>query len=95
MNRDFNLTRENIAECIAKGKCEATGLPFDMAPGPDKSHANPWAPSLDRKNSAKGYTADNVQVVVAVYNYAKSEWTADVLLRLAHAIVDANRKTGV
>lgn len=93
--RDFNLTRESIAERIAAGICEVTGLPFDMAPGPNKHHANPWAPSLDRRDSSKGYTEDNVQVVVAAYNYAKSEWSADVLLRLARAIVDAAPKTGV
>lgn len=90
MNRDFSLTREDIAGRIAGGRCEATGIAFDMSPGSDKHHANPWAPSLDRRDSAKGYTLDNVQVVCAAYNYAKSEWSADVLLRLARAIVDTS-----
>ena len=81
----------NIAARIAAGHCEATGIPFDLKPGPDKHHANPWAPSLDRRDSAKGYTTENVQVVCAAYNYAKSEWSGDVLLVLARAIVDANR----
>jgi hypothetical protein len=89
-NRPFNLTRESIASRIAAGKCEVTGLPFDLSPGPDKHHANPWAPSLDRRDSTGGYTEDNVQVVCAAYNYAKSEWTGDVLLKLARAIVDAS-----
>lgn len=84
---DFNLVKEGIAGRILNGVCEATGLPFDLEPGPDKHHANPWAPSLDRKDSRKGYTVDNVQVVCAAYNYAKSEWTDDVLLKLARAIV--------
>jgi len=89
--RECTVTREEIAKRIVAGCCEVTGLLFDMKPGPDKHHANPWAPSLDRRDSSKGYTEDNVQVVVSAYNYAKSEWTADVLLKLAHAIVDANR----
>lgn|ERR1700749_391547 len=88
--RDFDLTREEIAARIAAGRCEATGLPLDLKPGPDKHHANPWAPSLDRKDSAGGYTTENVQVVCAAYNYAKSEWSAEVLLKLAHAIVASN-----
>lgn len=92
---EFSLDVQDVTNRIAGGVCEATGLPFDMAPGPDKHHANPWAPSLDRRNSSEGYTADNVQVVCAAYNYAKSEWPADVLLRLARAIVDAAPKTGV
>ncbi len=88
VGRDFNLTRENIAQRIAIGVCEATGISFDMAPGSDKHHANPWSPSLDRRDSSKGYTVDNVQVVVSAYNYAKSEWSEDVLLTLARAIID-------
>lgn len=93
--REFNLTKENVAQRIEKGYCEVTGLPFDMDPGPRKHHSNPWAPSLDRKDSSKGYTPDNVQVVVAAYNYAKSEWSEEVLLRLARAIVDKAPKTDV
>lgn len=88
---EFSLTWEPIAKAIELGVCTVTKLPFDMAPGSGKHHANPWAPSLDRKDSSKGYTPGNVQVVCAAYNYAKSEWSADVLLRLARAIVDANR----
>lgn len=86
---EFSLEISDVAARITKGFCEATGLAFDMAP-PNKHHANPWAPSLDRRDSSKGYTPDNVQVVVAAYNYAKSEWSETVLLRLARAIVDAN-----
>jgi hypothetical protein len=89
--REFSIEAQNITDRIAKGRCEATGIIFDMAPGLDKHHANPWAPSLDRYDSTKGYTTENVQVVCAAYNYAKSEWSAQVLLRLARAIVDANR----
>ena len=89
--REFSLDVQDITSRIAKGCCEVTGLAFDMSPGPDKHHANPWAPSLDRRDSAGGYTTENVQVVCAAYNYAKSEWSADVLLTLAHAIVDASR----
>lgn len=93
--RPYALDVNNVADRISVGYCEVTGLPFDMAPGPDKHHSNPWAPSLDRKDSSGGYTTDNVQVVVAAYNYAKSEWSADVLLRLARAIVDAASTKGV
>lgn len=88
---EFSLSWEPVAAAIASGMCAATGLPFDLKPGPYRHHANPWAPSLDRRDSSKGYTLDNVQVVCAAYNYAKSEWSADVLLTIARAIVDANK----
>lgn len=89
------LDVQDVTDRIAAGVCEATGILFDMKPGPDKHHANPWAPSLDRRDSLKGYTADNVQVVCAAYNYAKSEWSSEVLLKLARAIVDAASSKGV
>lgn len=92
---EFSLTWEPIAAAIATGRCAATGLPFDMKPGLGKHHANPWAPSLDRRDSSKGYTSDNVQVVCAAYNYAKSEWSSDVLLTLARAVVDTAAKKDV
>ena len=88
--RTCELDLQDIATRIAGGRCEVTGLPFDLKPSLHKHRSNPWAPSLDRRDSSKGYTPDNVQVVVAAYNYAKSEWSEAVLLRLARAIVDVN-----
>lgn len=93
--RECTLELADIAKRIAVGNCEVTRLPFDLKPAAHKNRSNPWAPSLDRRDNTKGYTPDNVQVVCAAYNYAKNEFSADVLLRLAHAIVDAAPKTGV
>lgn len=88
----FDLDRLELIERIATGRCEVTGIPFDLAAG---AGLNPWAPSLDRANNAKGYTPDNVQVVVSAYNIAKGPWGDDVLLRLARAIVDNAPKPDV
>jgi len=63
--------------------CEATGLPL-VWNGPDKD--NPWAPSVDRTDSALGYTADNVKVTCWIYNWAKGKWPAETLAVLADAI---------
>lgn len=88
----FDLDRLDLIERIAKGRCEVTGLLFDMTAS---GGLNPWAPSLDRRNNAKGYTPDNVQVVVSAYNVAKGPWGDEVLLKLARAIVDTNRTKDV
>lgn len=85
---EFSLSHEDVVTVLARGVCEATGLPFDMGPSVNKHRANPWAPSLDRRDNSKGYTPDNVQVVCAAYNYAKNEFTPEVLLTVARAIVD-------
>jgi hypothetical protein len=88
----FNLDRLDLIQRITAGHCEVTGIPFDLGIG---AGINPWAPSLDRKDSSKGYTFDNVQVVCTAYNLAKHQFPTDVLLRLARAIVDAASKNGV
>jgi hypothetical protein len=81
----FKLDRVDLIERIAAGYCEATGLPLSLTTG---GGINPWSPSLDRRDSSKGYTADNVQVVCTAYNLAKHQFPPDVLLTLARAIVD-------
>lgn len=48
-------------------KCEQTGIDF-IPPG---GQAAPWQVSIDRIDPAKGYTQDNVQLVVLMYNLAK------------------------
>lgn len=77
---DFSSTW--IEEKIEAGACEVTGIPFDLDTKTSKSvHAqNPWVPSLDRIDSSKPYTKDNVQVVVYMYNVCKAEFAhADVV----------------
>lgn len=81
----FDLTREWIAERLQIGVCCVTGLPFDL--GRDESQRfNPWGPSIDRIDSAKGYTQDNCRAVVWIYNMAKSEWSDGVVTMFAKAL---------
>ena len=68
------------------GYCKVTGLPFTMEPNKN-GRTSPLSPSLDRIDSSKGYTEDNVQVVVWIYNNAKSHWGVGALHALARALV--------
>lgn len=67
----FDLDVQWIAEKIKNGKCEVTGLDFTL----DKSKGA-FAPSLDQIIPGKGYTKDNVQVVVFIYNTCKGGFDA-------------------
>jgi hypothetical protein len=57
-------------------RCAVTGLPFDMrvtvVGGRLRNHN---APSLDRRDAARGYVAGNIQVVLAWVNQAKGRVT--------------------
>lgn len=77
---EFTITREFIAELIRKAiACPHTGVPFDMSVSEIKGWKNPWAPSLDRIDSSRGYLPDNVEITSVWWNIAKSEWAPDVM----------------
>lgn len=72
------------------GKCAVSGLPFDMRKCVG-SKRRPFAMSVDRIDSSKGYTKDNCRLVCVAVNYAMGDWGQEVLERIAFAIVGAKR----
>lgn len=72
------MTEEWVANKLAAGVCELTGIAFELE--------GPWAPSIDRKSSNEGYTLENCRLVVWVYNMAKSTWNDETVLRMARAL---------
>lgn len=83
---EFNLTREWVEQKLL-GVCELTGREFDLTLPPKGVRANPNAPSLDRKDNSKGYTEDNVRMVVVHANVARNEFSDADLLALAYDII--------
>lgn len=83
----FDISIEEINKLVdkSKGKCSLTGIPFDLSKDP-KYRLRLWAPSIDRIDSSKGYTADNIRLVVASVNIALSDFGEDVLIRIAKGI---------
>lgn len=66
----INITKDWIRERI--DKCEATGIPFDNGYEGTFITMNPYAPSIDRIDSNKGYTMDNCRLVLTTFNSLKS-----------------------
>ena len=66
-------------------RCSLTGLPFDYRPRSKKDgwHKNPFAPSPDRIDRAKGYTPSNVRMILSSLNIAINEWGLDHFKELA------------
>ena len=75
---EFSLTTDDVLWPILFGKCQATGLPFDLSRSRGGHRAHPFAPSIDRVDSSKGYTKNNVQIVCNIHNVAKNEWAESV-----------------
>jgi len=75
----LSITPKWIEAKILVGKCELTGLPFDLQPI-KKGHVNPYAPSLDRIDSNnRDYSPENTRVILAAVNAALNEWGFEVM----------------
>ena len=63
---------------VDAGVCELTGYPFDVTrvPGGGRRFN---APSLDRIDPLKGYTHDNIRVVLYIVNVALNNWGENTL----------------
>lgn len=82
----FTLTLEQVEAMLAPMTCSVTGLSLRLEHnGP--SFANPWAPSIDRIDNARGYEPDNVRVVCWAYNCMRGDFPDAVLMTLAKALV--------
>lgn len=78
----FNLTEEWYVGEWDKG-CALTAIPF--ASSGEKS---PWIAHIDRIVPEKGYIESNCRLVCACYNFAKSNWTDEDVLKMAKALVE-------
>ena len=83
-----DLTREWLSERLERGVCEATGLPLQLDGGRLNGGYRPLTPSLDRTDSTKGYTMDNVKVVCWMYNAAKGTGSHEDVMKLAEALTN-------
>ena len=70
---EYNLTKDYIYELLEPRKCAKTGIDLII----DDSKYNPYAPSIDRIDSNKGYTEDNIQMVCLIYNFCKNQFTEE------------------
>ena len=88
----FTITKEWLREKLANGKCELTGLMFDLYPH-DSSYHNPYAPSLDRiDNNNRDYTPENTRVILTAANIALSDHRKEDILPILKALVNALEK---
>jgi len=87
-NMDFDLDKRALQKIwdSQNGKCAVTGISFDLKIDP-KYEKGPYRPSLDRIDSSKGYTKDNVRFVIWFINSAISEYGLDTFLKIAEAAI--------
>ena len=70
---------------IQNNKCALTKIDFDIPTERNSHKASPFAPSLDRIDSNRGYTKDNVRIVCVAVNYALNEFGEEVFKQICTA----------
>lgn len=89
-NVEYALDKDFMIHLLRRSgwKCEVSGIPFEFGIKENKGYNLPYHPSLDRIDSSKGYTPDNIRIVCLAANIAMNAWGDQVLLRLAQGVVD-------
>lgn len=85
LGRDFQLSPQQLASKMrdTKGRCEVTGLLFTRNKTDTRARQRPFIHSVDRIDSSKGYTPDNIRIVCFSVNMAMSNWGEQVFSEIA------------
>ena len=70
------------------GKCVITGVDLNLSPSSNKN----YQASLDRIDSSKGYTEDNVQWIHKDVNFLKQDFSEKELLEWCQKLIDHRNK---
>lgn len=87
---EFDVSVEWIEKKLERGYCELTRLPFDFLPHP-KYAKNPYSPSIDRIDSTKGYTKENVRIVLWQVNLMRGEMTDEEVELICKKFIERNK----
>lgn len=91
----FDLTKAEFDALVKKsdGRCMVSGLPFTTPSRRKAGSRRPFAPSLDRIDSAVGYTKSNCRIVSIIVNCALNEWGEEPLFEMCRAVAEKQRQT--
>lgn len=91
-HREFDLTLPALLALLDRQghRCAVSFIRFTMkpTPGTEDKFCRPFAPSIDRVDSAGGYTLGNVRLVARIVNFSMNKWGADAFLTVAMALAD-------
>ena len=90
---DFSIAIEDVMPQIHLGACSVTGIPFNYE-SPGHGIRNPYGPSIDRIDSSKGYTPDNIRIVIFALNLMLADFGDEVFEHVAKTYLRERKKNG-
>jgi hypothetical protein len=84
-NIPFDLTKEWIIFKLEEQNYCCALTHIQLVVEQTENYLNPYMPSLDRIDSTKGYTKDNVRIVCAAINLALNEYGEEVFGQICKA----------
>lgn len=93
-NHQLKLTIQEAWELFLKQekKCALTSLPLTFAKSNRTTSQSDYTASLDRIDSKKDYTADNIQWVHKDVNLMKQQYNHDYFIYMCHLVSEQNQK---
>lgn len=90
---EFNLDYQFLLQMYQNqgACCAVSGIRF-IERREAGTRYSPHQPSLDRIDSKKGYTKDNVQFVLTAINMGKNSWPLDEVIKIWKCVIAKNRK---
>ena len=88
--KEFDISVAHIHVILMIGRCQKTGLPFDLTPA-NNTMTKPFAPSIDRIDNDNGYVTNNVQIVCNMFNSGKNEHHEIDFIAMCVAVADRYR----
>lgn len=87
----WRLTQADFAEVVrrANGRCEVSGIELQM---PESKARGPYGPSIDRIESSKSYSGDNIRIVCVAANLALNRWGMEIFAPVAHGLSKLHSK---
>lgn len=89
---EFSIDYEWLVERLAPMRCELTGIELKMTDDEYVGKQSPFAPSIDRINSSKGYSKENCRVVCWGINCGMSSYGEEIYMQIAAAYL---KRTGL
>ncbi len=80
---EFTITQADILPLLKTGYCPLSGYKFRYT----YDAYDPYAPSIDRIDSNKGYTPDNVRVICYILNVGMNQFGLDVAADVWDAVL--------